>query len=221
MPLYISRKKLESEISKRTAEACEQIVSEIGAELHDDLIQKLSVFRLYLDRIERSSDDTLEIQSLAIKMKSNFELVIQTIKNISRRLVTPQLEDSSFANMLEMLCQNMQQSSTANIHIENVGIEKLLKHSVETYLLRIIQELVHNALKHSSAWHIWIRTKWELQSLIIEVEDDGSGFLNISESIQRLKKKNNTLKIRSNAIDGIITYSRGKTGLLVKLKLPI
>jgi hypothetical protein len=46
MAFFISQTKLESEISKRAAEACDQIISEMGAELHDDLIQKLSIFRL-------------------------------------------------------------------------------------------------------------------------------------------------------------------------------
>jgi len=46
MHLLFSKEKQEAEISRQAMEACEQIISEMGAELHDDLIQRLSVFRL-------------------------------------------------------------------------------------------------------------------------------------------------------------------------------
>lgn len=80
------QKKLELEIATRAAEDCDQIISEMGAEIHDDLIQKLSVFRLYMDRIERAASDPVEIQSLVIKMRNDFEHVARTVKTISRLL---------------------------------------------------------------------------------------------------------------------------------------
>src|SRR5688572_31241350 len=107
MPLFTPNKKIELEVSKRTAEACDQIISEMGAELHDDLIQKLSIFRLYIDRIERSSADRAEIESLVIKMRSDFEQVVRVVKNISRRLLPVRIEGDTIVNVLEMLCQNM------------------------------------------------------------------------------------------------------------------
>ena len=71
MPIIItSRKKFDIEISKRAAEICDQIILEMGAELHDDLIQKLSIFRLYLDRLERSVHDPAETETLLMKPPS-------------------------------------------------------------------------------------------------------------------------------------------------------
>ncbi|HMF71129.1 MAG TPA: histidine kinase, partial [Flavitalea sp.] len=108
MAIFLSDKKLEAEIAKRTADSCDQIISEMGAELHDDLIQKLSVFRLYLDRMERASSDQAEIQSLSIKMRTEFEQVIHVVRNISRRLLPLKMEGETLEKTLEMLCQNME-----------------------------------------------------------------------------------------------------------------
>ena len=221
MVLFTSSKKLDLEISKRAAEACDQIISEMGAELHDDLIQKLSIFRLYIDRIERSSADSKEIEALAIKMRTDFEQVIRTVKSISRRLLPVRMEGDTLVNTLEMLCQNMEQPGTGHIHFETQGVPKSMESTVEIYLLRIIQELIHNAFKHSSAWHIWVRLNWKSDKLIVEVEDDGSGFSKIPEFIQRLKKKNNTLKMRSQAIGASMEYLHGAKGLLARLQLMI
>lgn len=221
MAIFISKKTLEAEIAGRTAEACEQIISEMGAELHDDLIQKLSVFRLYIDRMERASADRAEIDALSIKMRTEFDQVIHVVRNISRRLLPAKMEGETLNKTLEMLCQNMEHPGTGHIHFENVGTPLPLEYQTERYLFRIVQELIHNAFKHSSAWHVWVRLEWGEDRLVIEVEDDGTGFSKIHEFLQRLKKKNNTLKLRSSIIGASIHYSHGNKGLLAKLILRI
>ena len=212
---------METHISKRSAEACDQIISEMGAEIHDDLIQKLSIFRLYIDRIERSSADPVEIESLLIKMRTDFEHVIKSVKSISRRLLPVRMEGDTLATTIEILCQTMEQPGTGHIHFENTGEPKPMDVQREMYLVRIVQELIQNAFKHSSAWHIWVRLYWDPEILIIEVEDDGSGFSRISEFINKLKKKTNTLKMRTLAINASIDYVHGAKGLLARIKLNI
>jgi two-component system sensor histidine kinase DegS len=219
MIFFVSKKKFELETAKRTAEACDQIMSEMGAEIHDDLKQKLFVFGLYIDLIERSSNNPIEIESLAIKMRSDFEQMNRTVGSVSRRLLLGQTEGKTLADTLSMLCQDMEQPRTGNIHFEYEGSPILLKNTIERHLLRIVQELIHNAFKHSSAWHVWVRLKWKTDKLIIQVEDDGSGGAKIPEFIQRLKKKNNTLKMRTHAIGASIKYLQGTKGLLASLEL--
>lgn len=221
MAIFLSKSKLEAEISKRVAETCEQIISEMGAELHDDLIQKLSVFRLYIDRMERSSADQGEIDALSIKMRSEFDQVIHVVRNISRRLLPAQMEGETLDKTLQILCQNMEHPGTGHIHFENQGIPVSLEPQVERYLFRIVQELVHNAFKHSSAWHIWVRLKWDTTKLLIEVEDDGTGFSKIPDYIQQLKRKNNTLKLRSGIIGATIHYTQGEKGLLARINMDL
>ena len=219
MPFFISNKKVEAEIAKRTAETCEQIISEMGAELHDDLIQKLSVFRLYIDRMERSSGDQSEIDALSIKMRTEFDQVIHVVRNISRRLLPAKMEGETLDEILKMLCQNMEHPGTGHIHFENEGSPSPLEPQTERYLFRIVQELIHNAFKHSSAWHIWVRLRWRHDQLLVEVEDDGTGFSKIPEFIERLKRKNNTLRLRTTIIGANISYSQGEKGLLARLSL--
>ena len=191
----------------------------MGAELHDDLIQKLSVLRLYIDRMERASGDKAEIDSLSIKMRTEFEQVIRVVRNISRRLLPAKIEGETLDNMLEMLCQNMEHPGTGHIHFQNEGMPTSLDSQTERYLFRIVQELIHNAFKHSSAWHIWVRLMWTTGQLLIEVEDDGTGFSKIPEFIHRLKRKNNTLRVRASMLGATITYSQGKKGLLARVVL--
>lgn len=217
MPLFISRDKFETQIAKRTAEACDHIITEMGAEIHDDLIQKLSIFRLYIDRIERSAGDKKEVENLVMKMRVDFEQVTRVVKNISRRLLPARIDGHTLANTIEMLCQNMEHPGTGHIHFENTGTPLPVSEQAEMYIFRIVQELIHNAFKHSSAWHIWVRLQWSDTHLRIEVEDDGSGFAKIPEFISKLKKKHNSLKMRTIAIGANMEYLHGAKGLLARI----
>jgi len=221
MALFYSNTELEKVVAKRTTEACEQIIAEMGAELHDDLIQKLSIFRLYIDKIERSACDPAEVEMLALKMRSDFEQVIGVVKNISRRLLPAKMEGDTLVNTIEMLCQNMEHPGTGHVHFSNKGEPRQIPENIERNLFRIVQELIHNAFKHSAAWHVWVRLQWDSSKITIEVEDDGSGFSKIDEFIKRLKSKNNTLKVRSATIGASLHYLQGKKGLLARFELDI
>lgn len=221
MAVFISRQKLDAEVAKRTAEACEQIISEMGAELHDDLIQKLSVFRLYIDRMERILAHHDAANDLSIKMRTEFDQVIRIVRSISRMLLPARMEGETLDKTIEILCQNMEHPGVGHIHFENKGIPVRLSAQTEQYLFRIVQELIHNAFKHSSAWHVSVKLAWSDSLLDIQVEDDGTGFSKIPEFIQRLKQKNNTLKLRSAVIGAAIEYTQGEHGLLAKVSLKI
>lgn len=202
-------------------EACETIITEMGADIHDDLIQKLSVLRFHLDKIERSSFDPEETRNAVLRMQADFQLIIDSVRRISRQLSPVRMEDDSIEKRVEMLCQNMETPGTGRIYHSFNGTVVVLDPNVENYLLRMIQELIHNAFRHSAAWNIWVTWNWMPKAVVITVEDDGSGFSRLDEFIARLKKKHNSLRMRANAIGATIKYSAGEKGLCAQIKLPL
>lgn len=210
----------DTDLAKQTMEATEQIIQQMGAELHDDLVQKLTVVRLSLDKLERTVADPVETLALITRMKSDFDDITQSIRAISRQLIAVPVDGESFHHSIDMLCQNMERPGGLHIRLESEGTEANMPTFVKGYVYRIIQELIHNAFKHSSGWHIWVRLLWKEQGITVEVEDDGSGFARISESLSLLKKKYNTLTMRSRAIGATLTFERGKQGLLARLLCP-
>lgn len=217
----VYQNKLEAAIAKQAMEACEQVLSEMGAELHDDLVQRLSVLRLHLDKLERSASSSAEIQHTIQQMQYDFQAISDAIRKISRRLHHVRMDDDPFEKSLEMLCQNMNAPGSLRIHSSVEGRSQKLAPTSETYLIRMIQELIHNALRHSAAWHVWVRVWWQSTYLQIEVEDDGSGFAKINEFIVKLKKKHNTLRMRAQAIGATIQYKQGEKGLLAIIRYPL
>jgi len=215
--LFRSRTTFEAAASREAMDACEHLIEEMGAEIHDDLVQRLSVFRLYIDRLDRSRNDPSETESIIINMNADFQEIVQSIRRISKRLLPTKLADDSFQTTISMLCQNMERPGGGTIHFEPYGPEQPIPESEAVYLFRIIQELIHNAIKHSSAWHIWVRLYWTNDRLFIEVEDDGTGFSRLQEFIGSLSSKTNTLRMRTKTIGAEIQYLSGQKGLLAKV----
>ncbi len=51
-----------------------------------------------------------------------------------------------------------------------------LERDAETSIFRVFQELMHNAVRHSNATHVWITLDHDADGVILEVEDDGVGY---------------------------------------------
>ncbi len=208
-------------VSIRAAEFCEQVISEMGAELHDEIIQKLSSMSFYIERIERAANDPAEILNLVARMRSDFATMTQNVRTISQRLNPVHNTGDSFSNTIAQLCDLMQRPGNGHISFRSIGAEHPLSQLSFTYLYRIVQELIHNAFKHSAAWKVDVTVTWTKPALIIEVEDDGTGSTKVNDITSTLQSKRNTLQMRSQAINASIRYGKGKKGLLVKVEFPL
>jgi len=215
--VFKSKASMEAAVSRKAIETAEQIIEEMGAELHDDLIQRLSIYRLYHDRIEKARDDRAETELLITSMKADFQEVVESVRRISRRLMPVKMESDSLETRIRNLCQHMERPGGGTIHFHHKGTEQPVVERDALYLLRIVQELINNAQKHSAAWHVDVRLEWNAKTLSIEVEDDGTAFTKASSFISVLKSKTNTLKMRSVLLRTRIQYRQGASGLLARM----
>jgi signal transduction histidine kinase len=218
---FSSNSDFNERVSIRAADFCEQVVSEMGAELHDEIVQKLSSMSFYIERIERAANDPAEIINLVTRMRIDFENVTHSVRAISQRLNPVHITRDTFGNNIAQLCELMQRPVNGHISCTTVGDEQPLSQLSFVYLYRIVQELIHNAFKHSVAWKIDVMLSWTPGVLVIEVEDDGTGHMNIDGITSALQNKRNTLHMRSQAISATITYAKGKKGLLARIEYPL
>ena len=216
-----SSSSFDAEVSRRALEATEHIISEMGAEIHDDLIQRLSILRLYLDRLDRAKGDANETDTLITSMNADFLEVVESVRRISRRLMPVNAPTDSLETRIRTLCQNMERPGGGTIHFKQSGTEPPLAEKDAIHLLRIVQELIHNAFKHSAAWHVQVRLTWIDGLLTIEVEDDGTAFAKIETFLSVLNTKNNTLRMRAGILNAPLKYSSGERGLLAILNYRI
>jgi signal transduction histidine kinase len=218
---FSNSSEFDDRVSVKASEFCEQVISEMGAELHDDVIQKLTAMSFHIERIERASNDPLEIINLTSKMKIEFEGLIQSIRAISRRLNPVHRADATFEANIGLLCESMQRPGNGHIDFSSSGTEQPISQLAFTYLYRIIQELIHNAFRHSAAWRVDVKISWLPATLLIQVEDDGTAQSSIKGITATLQSKHNTLNMRAHAINASIRYVKGKRGLLARVEYPL
>lgn len=190
-------------------ERYENEILKMGADIHDDLIQKLTVYRLHVDKLEHA-ETILEVQVIADRMKTDFKTVVDSIRRITRRLL-PEMEIGSFTGMMRELCRREEKPGVAFIRFKSEGEEAPINESHQPHLLRIVQELINNATKHTLAWHIEVRLYWKPNEFQIEVEDDGKRFDDLAE---KMRKPGTfaTLRMRTSRIGAHIRFAQGFSG---------
>lgn len=197
----------------------EREMQQMGADLHDDLVQKLAGFRLFMDRIERANSQS-EIGAVMVKMNSEFNQVVDSVRRISRRLLPEAFEAGSLNAALNELCNRIGPGRMAHIHLTIQGTEHGLPRDQQLHLFRIVQELINNIIKHTVAWHIWVKVNWQQDKLTVEVEDDGLHHEQLAHAIQHQEGKGFlTLQKRAMLIGANVGYSPVEKGTKATVEL--
>ena len=86
-------------------------------------------------------------------------------------------------------------------------------------IFRIIQEALHNVLKHSKAKNVWVSVKPEARKTVIKIVDDGVGF--VKDSGETGKGIGlNSMQYRANQIGASFVIKSNKPcGTCVQLSL--
>ncbi|MBM1107453.1 hypothetical protein JQC67_14965 [Aurantibacter crassamenti] len=193
----------------------------ISEELHDGILGKMLGARMVLTGLNKKSDDeAINIKADALIALKDIESEVRSISHELSHAAYLQLHN--FTRSISDLLENS--ASAANInHIFNFDSEIAwdnLNGDIKINLYRIIQECIHNAVKHSECKNITLDFTVENDKLLVIIEDDGIGF-----NTDKTKKKGIgrlNLQSRIDKLNGNwkIDSSLGQ-GTAVKLSIPV
>lgn len=152
-------------------EAIENERKRIAGDLHDELGPILSAVRLQINHVEPSD----EIEQEALRKSSvQIDEVIKRFREISYDLLPNTLVRKGLINAVEEFAGRMSESSKLKIEttLSNIKLEPLK----EINFYRIIQEIVHNTIKHARASILYIELKETNKLIYLQTKDDGIGF---------------------------------------------
>jgi Signal transduction histidine kinase len=160
---------------RRSIEASERERSRWARELHDETLQELAGLKVLLagSRGDPSSVDQAVEQ---------IEMSITGLRRLITELRPAALDEYGLGAAIEALVQRVTTTSgidvTADVALAfDAGlVPTRLAADIESTAYRLIQEAVTNAVKHSSADHVWVRAQEGETELVVEVRDDGRGF---------------------------------------------
>ena len=158
---------------RRSVEAQEEERRRIAQELHDQVGQTLTAAVLHLNLLERelppSSRETLEETRETVRDSLN------DVRRISRLLRPEALDDLGLTRALEALLNRMRESSGIPIDSAIDEPPPILTPEQELVVYRVAQEAITNALRHADASRIRVELASAPWSVVLTVDDDGSG----------------------------------------------
>lgn len=228
--VYYQKKMLEARLRQQSMEAeyqqkmllaaMESQESErqrLAGDLHDSIGAMLSTIRLSvlsMGKVEAGTPEGFQ------NTKQMIDDTIDSVRRISRDLMPSTLQKFGLLQAVNEMCS--QYTSVSGIKIENVqqGDEIHFDRTKEIMLFRIVQELLNNAIKHSSGSRIQVTIDTN-SPMTIEVTDDGIGF-NYEEKLQSSKGIGLfNLQNRVMAVGGTLKYETGhKKGTKATLIIP-
>lgn len=206
----------QQELLKTQLETKEQTFHQIGEELHDNIGQLLSSTRMLIGIAERSLEEVPDALRTADQTLGK---AIQDLRMLSKSLNKEWLHQF---NVIENLQAEVERINAAQmIQVELITSVKSLPMDPESrvMLFRIIQEALHNSMKHSAAQHVTVNITKE-QEILVVIKDDGKGFEVNDSGKQGVGLLN--MNHRTSLLGGKISWnSVPGNGTEVKISIPI
>jgi signal transduction histidine kinase len=182
----------------------------IGQDLHDDLCPHLiGVEGLGKVLARRLSQKAPAEGQLAGKITELIKDAITKTRRLARGLCPVYLVDHGLASSLRELAANTESVFGVSCRFECNATVSLRDNLVATHLFHIVQEAVHNAVRHGKATHVTIVLDVNRDGLAIGIHDDGQGFPT------EMKTEGMGLRImgfRANMIRAALDIRAGETG---------
>lgn len=177
----------------------------IAQELHDDIGSSLMVIKFAIHKFEVSEDKKAELYEAISD-------IVEKVRHLSNELSPSILEEFGLINALNHYTNTLKKSTHLNIEYlsEISALDELTKEE-EISLYRVVQEVINNILKYANADSILIKTFKTPNEFILEITDDGNGFIPSSKD-----KSKSTLGLLN--IESRIDYIHGK--IEYKLNIP-
>jgi signal transduction histidine kinase/ligand-binding sensor domain-containing protein len=215
------RYRLSQQLMRREAEIRASLMAQeverqrFSRELHDGVGANLSLLKMYLSSFKDKDVPTKELKERSEKLLAGS---IGEIRRLIHDMHPRSLQDLGLVKSVDEMVQLVNLVNEINIDFVAKDMPEYLYESMEINLFRIIQELLHNAIKHSEAKHVWLNMECSKHLLILTYKDDGKGF-----DTSKANEGNGLLNIRNRVtlLKGNITLnSAASQGTRLTIVIP-
>lgn len=191
----------------------------IAREVHDTLTQGLTAIALQLDGVEDVlGTDAEQARRHVVRAR---DLARQNLDEARRALhaLRPQLLDQAdLPDALRRMASGLAAGTSRELEVSVQGEQRPLPADVEDGLLRIAQEALTNAVKHTEASHVRAELRFTRGAVRLEIADQGPGFdpraadsgpgLGLAIMKERAERLGGTLRVKSEPGKGTRVVAR-------------
>ncbi|MGW1159998.1 GAF domain-containing protein [Streptomyces sp. NPDC002513] len=195
--------------------------SRLAHELHDAVSQKLFSLRLtaqaataLVDRDPgRAKGELQQVAALAAEAADELRAAVVELRPAA-------LDEDGLVNTLRTQVQVLDRAHVARVTFTSLGV-RALPAAQEEALLRVAQEALHNALRHSGAGRVQVTLEKRGPGAALHVMDDGGGFE--PQAVRRAGRHLGLVSMRDRAsgVGGSLTVeSAPGKGTTIKMEVP-
>jgi signal transduction histidine kinase len=167
-------------LSKQLLSAQESERRRIARELHDSIGQSLGALKMQLEmtlsRVDQRIDASVTGDFTAVM--AMIQDAIDEVRRMAMAVRPPMLDDLGLIATISWFCREYQ-ASHPEMNIEksiDIGEEEI-PDELKSTIYRIMQEACNNIAKHSKATRVLVRLRDDGDSIDLEIEDNGEGFI--------------------------------------------
>ena len=207
-----------SELAQKLISTQESTLRHISRELHDEFGQVLTAIGSMLRRAGRQAGEGTPLHADLTEVQEIAQSTLNNIRTLSQALHPVLLEEVGLESTLDWYIPTVGRQAGIELHYEKSGKSFPVEPSAGVHIYRVLQEALNNVSRHSGAREAWIRLKYSGDSLELEVEDHGTGF--VAEKMQRGIGLV-AMRERAELIGGTLVIApRPQGGTQVRLQIP-
>jgi signal transduction histidine kinase len=211
--MRLQREKIFAEITIRENER-----KRIAGDLHDSMGPLLSAVKLNISSVDiQHPEDRVVLEKTA----KYLDEIIGSMRRISYDLLPHTLERKGLVEAVREFVSQVNLKQTIDIQlfvVKEISVPK----EKEIHIFRMIQEIVHNTLKHAHARTLQIGMSEESGHLLFLTKDDGRGFDKEKEMGRTNGLGLKSLESRCEILNGILSLeSKPGAGTNYFIKIPV
>jgi len=149
----------------------------IAQDLHDRLGSMLSMVKLNYKSVEDNLDKLKEENKKQYSQANALlDDACNAVREIAHNMVSGVLTKFGLVAALEDLKNTIEGTNTFQIELTTHGLDDRLENNLEMELYGIVQELIHNIIKHAKAKEVSVQLLKSINGINLIVIDDGIGF---------------------------------------------
>jgi len=164
------------QLSKRLVDAQEEERQSFSRELHDQIGQSLTALIMDLQSLSDSPQPSVALPGSLRKIKLLAEECVKDVRNMALLLRPSMLDDIGLIAALEWQGREVSKRTGVRVDVVADHFADNLPEGHRTCVYRVVQEALHNCVKHANARHVRIIVKEGGNHLTLTIEDDGIGF---------------------------------------------
>jgi signal transduction histidine kinase len=197
-----------------TLSAQEEERQRIARDLHDGIVQELTVLKMNINQLAEQPE--LEIMKQLPIISEKLDNASKEVRNISHQMMPLALRELGLSAALQDVLEKVLKPHSIQYEFDETGMEDRLPKVIEISLYRIAQELLNNVVKHSRATVVQLTLTKRNGYITLLLEDNGMGFskeksstgIGMTSLNSRVKMINGEIKFDSETGSGTTAIIR-------------